>query len=54
MSLLLRDFGAIEMAESGEETFKKANVLNPDLVILDVQMPGINGYEVCLEIRAND
>jgi diguanylate cyclase (GGDEF)-like protein len=54
MSLLLRDFGTIEMAETGEEALEKVNSLNPDLVILDVQMPGMNGYEVCAKIRAND
>ncbi|MFT5506126.1 MAG: diguanylate cyclase (GGDEF)-like protein [Gammaproteobacteria bacterium] len=54
MSLLLKDFGAIEMAESGEEALEKVNTVNPDLVILNVQMPGMNGYEVCAKIRANN
>ncbi|MFT7672719.1 MAG: diguanylate cyclase (GGDEF)-like protein [Gammaproteobacteria bacterium] len=54
MSLLLKDFGTIETAESGEEALEKVNALNPDLVILDVQMPGMNGYEVCAKIRTND
>jgi CheY-like chemotaxis protein len=31
MSLLLRDFGAIEMAESGEEALGKVNTVNPEL-----------------------
>jgi putative two-component system response regulator len=42
------------MAETGEETLEKVNNLNPDLVILDVQMLAMNGYEVCAKIRAND
>jgi CheY-like chemotaxis protein len=54
MSLLLMDFGTIEMAETCEEALGKVNSLNPDLVILDVQMPGMNGYEVCAKIRSYD
>ena len=54
MSLLLKDFGTIEMADSGKEALEKVNTLNPDLIILDVQMPEMNGYEVCEKIKAND
>ncbi|MFT5974740.1 MAG: diguanylate cyclase (GGDEF)-like protein [Gammaproteobacteria bacterium] len=54
MSLLLKDFGTIEMAGSGKEALEKVNALTPDLIILDVQMPEMNGYEVCQKIKAND
>lgn len=54
MSMLLKDFGNVEMAESGKEALEKVNSLNPDLVILDVQMPEMNGYEVCEKIKANE
>jgi DNA-binding NtrC family response regulator len=39
----------ISMALSGEETLEKVNRLNPDLILLDLAMPGISGEEV-LEI----
>jgi diguanylate cyclase (GGDEF)-like protein len=54
MSLLLKGFGTIEMAGSGKEALEKVNTLNPDLIILDVQMPEMNGYEVCQTIKGND
>lgn len=54
MSVLLKDFGRIEIAESGKEALEKIDELNPDLIILDVQMPEMNGYEVCTKIKANE
>ncbi len=54
MSLLLKGFGTIEMAGSGKEALEKVNTLNPDLIILDVQMPEMNGYEVCQTIKGDD
>src|SRR5262245_3691265 len=41
-------------ASSGAEGLAKINAERPDLVLLDVMMPGMNGYEVCKEIRANE
>jgi diguanylate cyclase (GGDEF)-like protein len=40
-------------AENGEEALKKAIELIPDLMLLDVMMPGMNGFEVCQQLRAN-
>jgi len=34
-------------ALDGEEALKKAKELNPDLMVLDVMLPKINGYKVC-------
>jgi DNA-binding response OmpR family regulator len=31
---------------------EKAETLNPDIIFLDVMMPGINGFEVCRRLRA--
>lgn len=41
----------VEEAESGEEALQKFDVFNPSVVILDVMLPGINGFEVCQKIR---
>jgi two-component system alkaline phosphatase synthesis response regulator PhoP len=41
-------------SEEGEEGLEKALDLKPDLIILDLMLPGINGYEICREIRDQD
>ena len=41
-------------AYDGEEGLNKAITERPDLMILDVRMPGMDGYEVCRRLKAND
>ena len=41
----------IHEADSGVEALKLARTLRPDLVILDVMMPGVDGYEICYLIK---
>lgn len=43
----------ITWANSGVEGLKTARRISPDLVILDVIMPGMDGYTVCREMRAD-
>ena len=38
-------------AASGEEALSMVSGINPDLIILDIRLPGIDGYEVCTRIR---
>jgi signal transduction histidine kinase len=42
----------IASASSGVDALKKADDLLPDLILLDVMMPGMDGFEVCRRIRA--
>jgi DNA-binding response OmpR family regulator len=44
---------AVETAASGEEGLAKVSDWQPDLVLLDVMMPGMSGYEVCEKLRAD-
>jgi CheY-like chemotaxis protein len=44
---------AVAMASSGEEALAQLAREVPDLVLLDVMMPGLSGYDVCRRIRAN-
>lgn len=50
MKLESSDFRAIK-AFDGAEAWKKIKEEKPDLVILDVMMPGKDGYKVCNEIK---
>lgn len=40
-----------EIAEDGESALTKFIAFAPDLVLLDIMLPGIDGYDVCREIR---
>ena len=50
---LLRDDHKLSVALGGEAALKAAEKLPPDLVLLDIVMPGMDGYEVCRRLRAN-
>ena len=41
-------------ASDGESGLKKAIAKKPDLVLLDIIMPGLNGFEVCKRLKEND
>jgi len=41
----------LEMAENGFDALEKARRLLPDVILLDVMMPGMTGFEVCRAIR---
>lgn len=43
-----------EIAVDGQETLDKAESFNPDLILLDVMMPKLSGFEVCERIKQDD
>lgn len=43
----------IDTALSGEEALRKIFLKKPDLILLDVEMPGISGFEVCRKIKSD-
>lgn len=43
----------VMVAEDGEQGIKKAEAEKPDLVVLDLMLPGIDGLEVCRQLRNN-
>lgn len=52
---LLRSAGyTVFEAESGEGCLSLAREKKPDLILLDVQLPDIIGYEVCRQIKSDD
>ena len=54
IGLMLQRHGyQITVAQTGAQALSKAETELPDLIILDVMMPDIDGYEVCRRLRAN-
>ncbi|MGB8212249.1 MAG: response regulator [Anaerolineales bacterium] len=53
LTLFLRTHGLdAYMANSGEDGLRLMRKLSPDVIILDLMMPGMNGWQVCTEIRS--
>jgi len=40
-------------AQSGEEATEQLRSYQPDIIILDVLLPGLSGFEICRQIKAN-
>jgi len=49
--LLSREGYEVEVARDGESALELAALRPPDLVVLDLMLPGIDGYEVCRRLR---
>ena len=47
------DFSVL-LATDGESAIKKVEEAHPDLILLDVMMPGIDGFETCRRLKANE
>ncbi|HXD10093.1 MAG TPA: response regulator, partial [Anaerolineales bacterium] len=50
-SILLNQGYNIEFATNGKEALKQASLLKPDLVLLDIMLPEMDGIEVCQHLR---
>ncbi len=54
MMELLKGEYTVKLANGGERALKLAAMTpQPDLILLDIMMPGLNGYEVCQRLKAN-
>jgi two-component system cell cycle response regulator len=50
---LLGEYYEVVTAQNGEEALRKIIEVSPDIVLLDVMMPGMDGFEVCKRIKSN-
>ena len=50
-SILYNQGYNIKSAHNGTTALKLANEIMPDLILLDVMMPGMDGFEVCQRLR---
>lgn len=54
MMELLKDEYTVKLANNGERALKLAAMTpHPDLILLDIMMPAMDGYEVCQKLKAN-
>ncbi len=51
--ILMTDY-AIVCATNGEDALKVASISVPDLILLDIMMPDMNGYEVCRRLKSDE
>jgi DNA-binding response OmpR family regulator len=52
--LMKREGWAVSVARDGNQALAAIRADRPDLVLLDVMMPGRNGFEVCQAVRADE
>jgi putative two-component system response regulator len=54
LGVVLKDNCTVKVANNGEKALRIArSETPPDLVLLDIMMPGMDGYEVCRQLKAN-
>lgn len=54
VSILEPEGYRLVLAEDGRRALEQAKAIQPDVILLDVMMPGLNGFEVCRLVRAED
>lgn len=54
MRTILQEHYTLIFAKSGERAIELAIQQRPDLILLDIMMPGMNGYEVCRALKRED
>jgi CheY-like chemotaxis protein len=55
LAMLLRQLGhEVEVAGDGEAALARASSFRPDIILLDIGIPKLNGYDVCRQLRQHD
>lgn len=52
-ALLFRENYRLVLSASGQQALSRLDELMPDIILLDIMMPGMNGFEVCRRIKSN-
>jgi CheY-like chemotaxis protein len=55
LAMLLRQLGhEVEIADDGEMALARAMYFRPDVILLDIGIPKLNGYDVCRRLRQHE
>lgn len=54
LTFILKSQYSVQVAKSGEAALKRARDQKPDLILLDIMMPDMDGFEVLAELKASD
>jgi len=49
----LHELGRLRFATSGRDALRMARLEAPDLIVLDIEMPGMDGFEVCRTLKSH-
>lgn len=53
-TILEKNNYSVQVANSGEEGLKLAQTARPDVILMDVVMPGVNGFQATRQLSRND
>ena len=51
LGTILQEFGRLRFATSGPDALRMARQSVPDLILMDIEMPGMNGFDVCTAMK---
>lgn len=54
LTFILKSQYGVQVAKSGEAALKRAREQKPDLILLDIMMPDMDGFEVLAELKSSD
>ena len=54
LNKVLSKTGRIRFASNAQQAFALIEEVRPDLILLDVDLPDVNGLDICIQLKAND
>lgn len=51
LKLAMKKMFIVEQAAESKEVFEKIQLAKPDIILLDIMLPGVDGYQICREIK---